>query len=79
MTIAILNISKYSLVSKNIIWAHFPFFIYLFILHFNLCYFKLLGNQFEFSGTRKFNFRYQYLEMNFDFEISKDDSNFAVG
>ena len=66
-------------VCKNIPSPPPLFFTYLlFFLHFSPRYCKLLGNQIKFSGTRKFNFRSQYLEMNFDFEISKD-SNFAVG
>ena len=36
---------------------------------FSSFYLKLLISQSKFSGTRKFTLRYQYLEMNFNFDL----------
>ena len=48
------GISKYSLLSKNTVYTDFLFYI-----HFNFCYLKLLISQSKFSGSRKFTLRYQ--------------------
>ena len=42
---------------------------FLFYIHFNFFYLKLLISQNKFSGTRKLTLRYQKFSMNFDFEI----------
>ena len=64
LAISITDISKYPLISENIVWTNFLFF-----LHFNSFHLKLLVSQSKFSGTRKFTLRYQYFELNSDFEV----------
>ena len=51
--IKIIDIPKYQLIFKNLVWTHF-----LFSLHFNASYLKLLAYQSKFSGTRKIILRY---------------------
>ena len=60
------DISKYPLISKNIVQTELQFY-----LHFNSCYLKLLLSQSKFSAIRKFTLRYQWFGKNFNFEITR--------
>ena len=46
------------------------------VFSFQICYLKHLVSQSKFSGTRKFMFRYQYFQLNFDFEIPRINCGF---
>ena len=48
------DISKYPLISKNIVWTHFQF-----LLYFNFFDLKLPVSRSKFSGNRIFSLRYQ--------------------
>ena len=43
--------------------------------YFNLFHLKVLIPPSKFSGTRKFTLRYQWFEMNFEFEVSYRELN----